>query len=68
MVSMTLAFDLTLHNISFIDLRLSGKPPLDIKHLFSAEIVPYKQAYIERNFGPDCLFRDMRELAEGGQA
>ncbi|CAD6580658.1 MAG: hypothetical protein ASARMPRED_000285 [Alectoria sarmentosa] len=50
------------------DLRLSGKPPLDIKHLFSAEIVPYKQAYIERNFGPDYLFRDMRELAEGGQA
>ena len=53
---------------SILGLKLSGKPALDIKHLFSAEIVPYKQAYIERNFGPEKLFRDIREIAAGGQA
>ncbi|RAL15255.1 putative SNF2 family helicase [Aspergillus homomorphus CBS 101889] len=31
-------------------------------HLFSAEIVPFKQAYIERNFHPRLLFRDVRDL------
>ncbi|KAJ6110097.1 C-5 cytosine methyltransferase [Penicillium sp. IBT 16267x] len=35
------------------------------EHLFSCEIVPFKQAYIERNFGPPLLFRDLREL--GGE-
>ncbi|KAL4736993.1 hypothetical protein BDV11DRAFT_172351 [Aspergillus similis] len=35
---------------------------LDFKHLFSAEIVPFKQAYIERNFRPRLLFRDVAEL------
>ena len=34
-----------------------------IEHLFSCEIVPFKQAYIERNFRPPLLFRDIRELA-----
>ena len=53
---------------SVTDLRLSGKPALNIKHLFSAEIVPSKQAYIERNFHPNKLFRDIREIAAGGQA
>ncbi|KAJ5933706.1 C-5 cytosine methyltransferase [Penicillium verhagenii] len=33
-----------------------------IEHLFSCEIVPFKQAYIERNFGPPLLFRDICEL------
>ena len=33
-----------------------------IEHVFSCEIEPYKQAYIERNFGPPLLFRDVREL------
>ncbi|KXT14985.1 hypothetical protein AC579_7740 [Pseudocercospora musae] len=36
--------------------------PLSIEHLFSAEIVPYKQAYIERNFHPPMIFRDITEL------
>ncbi|GAA5977088.1 hypothetical protein JCM11641_001296 [Rhodosporidiobolus odoratus] len=31
-------------------------------HVFSAEIEPYKQAYIERNFAPPILFRDVTEL------
>ncbi|OJJ67326.1 hypothetical protein ASPBRDRAFT_186565 [Aspergillus brasiliensis CBS 101740] len=34
----------------------------EIRHLFSAEIDPVKQAYIERNFRPPRLFRDVREL------
>lgn len=41
---------------------------MNIQHMFSAEIVPYKQAYIERNFHPDKLFRDIREIAAGGKA
>ncbi|KAK5108310.1 hypothetical protein LTR16_006081, partial [Cryomyces antarcticus] len=32
----------------------------DIDHLFSAEIVLFKQAYIERNFQPPIIFRDIR--------
>jgi site-specific DNA-cytosine methylase len=35
---------------------------LDIEHVFSCEIEPFKQAYIERNFQPPILFRDIREL------
>lgn len=38
-----------------------------ISHVFSCEIVPFKQAYIERNFGPPLLFRDLLELG-GTQA
>ena len=53
---------------SVIDLRDSRQTALNFKHLFSAEIVPSKQAYIERNFGPDKLFRDIREMAEGRRA
>ncbi|KAL4777652.1 hypothetical protein BDW60DRAFT_221323 [Aspergillus nidulans var. acristatus] len=37
---------------------------LYFKHLFSAEIVPFKQAYIERNFRPRLLFRDVAELKD----
>ena len=33
-----------------------------IDHVFSCEIEPFKQAYIERNFAPPILFRDIREL------
>jgi hypothetical protein len=40
--------------------------PFGINHLFSAEIVPFKQAYIERNFQPPIIFRDIRELSIGG--
>ncbi|GAA6033422.1 hypothetical protein JCM8097_006743 [Rhodosporidiobolus ruineniae] len=35
---------------------------LRVKHIFSAEIEPFKQAYIERNFAPPLLFRDVTEL------
>ncbi|GLB41686.1 putative C-5 cytosine-specific DNA methylase [Lyophyllum shimeji] len=37
---------------------------LDIEHVFSCEIEPFKQAYIERNFHPPILFRDVCELGE----
>ena len=37
---------------------------LPVEHVFSCEIEPYKQAYIERNFEPPVLFRDIRELSE----
>ncbi|GAA6010842.1 hypothetical protein JCM11491_004561 [Sporobolomyces phaffii] len=33
-----------------------------MQHIFSAEIEPFKQAYIERNFSPPILFRDVTEL------
>ncbi|KDQ61535.1 hypothetical protein JAAARDRAFT_30985 [Jaapia argillacea MUCL 33604] len=35
---------------------------LEIDHVFSCEIEPFKQAYIERNFHPPILFRDVCEL------
>ena len=38
--------------------------PLRIKHHFSAEIDATKQAYIERNFHPPILFRDVRQLGD----
>ena len=37
----------------------------DIEHVFSCEIEPFKQAYIERNFHPPILFRDVCELGDG---
>ena len=43
-------------------LRSLGECELAVEHLFSAEIVPYKQAYIERNFNPPIIFRDITEL------
>lgn len=36
----------------------------DIEHVFSCEIEPFKQAYIERNFHPPLLFRDVCELGD----
>jgi hypothetical protein len=38
----------------------------EFDHLFSAEIVPFKQAYIERNFAPPIIFRDIKELSIPG--
>ncbi|EKD04517.1 DNA repair protein rad8 [Trichosporon asahii var. asahii CBS 8904] len=35
---------------------------LNVEHVFSCEIEPFKQAYIERNFRPPILFRDVTEL------
>ncbi|TFK29687.1 DNA repair protein rad8 [Coprinopsis marcescibilis] len=37
---------------------------LGIEHVFSCEIEPFKQAYIERNFQPPILFRDVCELGD----
>jgi len=37
---------------------------LEVEHVFSCEIVPFKQAYIERNFQPPLLFRDVCELGD----
>ena len=37
---------------------------LAVDHVFSCEIEPFKHAYIERNFAPPILFRDIRELDE----
>ncbi|KAG0146890.1 hypothetical protein CROQUDRAFT_656689 [Cronartium quercuum f. sp. fusiforme G11] len=35
-----------------------------VQHVFSCEIEPFKQAYIERNFQPPILFRDVCELGQ----
>ncbi|KAF9224022.1 hypothetical protein BS17DRAFT_703902 [Gyrodon lividus] len=37
---------------------------LEFEHVFSCEIEPFKQAYIERNFKPPVLFRDVCELGD----
>ncbi|KAG8830660.1 hypothetical protein FRC17_004520 [Serendipita sp. 399] len=44
-----------------LDEKMEGKN-LEVEHIFSCEIEPYKQAYIERNFRPPILFRDVTEL------
>lgn len=41
--------------------HISGET-LGVQHIFSCEIEPFKQAYIERNFSPPILFRDVTEL------
>ncbi|KAJ3065360.1 hypothetical protein HDU98_011270 [Podochytrium sp. JEL0797] len=43
--------------------KLGGASKLDVKHVFSCEIEPFKQAYIDRNFSPPLLFRDVRQLS-----
>lgn len=45
-----------------VALRKAGLPPIHIKHHFSAEIEVTKQGYIERNFQPEILFRDIRDF------
>ncbi|KAF3050916.1 hypothetical protein E8E11_006202 [Didymella keratinophila] len=45
-------------------LEARDETPLRIKHHFSAEIDATKQAYIERNFHPPILFRDVRQLGD----
>ena len=45
-------------------LRSMSLGTIEVEHLFSAEIVPYKQAYIERNFAPPIIFRDITEFTE----
>jgi site-specific DNA-cytosine methylase len=39
-----------------------GLPGINFQHEFSAEIDVIKQSYIERNFRPKILFRDVREF------
>ncbi|KAF2455324.1 hypothetical protein BDY21DRAFT_380841 [Lineolata rhizophorae] len=43
-------------------LEARGLGALPFEHLFSAEIEPFKQAYIERNFSPPIIFRDVTEF------
>lgn len=43
--------------------QLWGKD-FKVQHVFSCEIEPFKQAYIERNFQPPILFRDVCELGD----
>jgi len=43
-------------------LQEAGKPAIRFQHEFCAEIEPVKQAYIERNFQPKILFRDVRDF------
>jgi site-specific DNA-cytosine methylase len=43
-------------------LEKDGKGPILVKHHFSAEIDAMKQGFIERNFQPSILFRDVREF------
>ncbi|KAF8446480.1 hypothetical protein BGX38DRAFT_1271075 [Terfezia claveryi] len=43
--------------------KIYGKN-FDVEHVFSCEIEPFKQAYIERNFQPPLLFRDVCELGD----
>ncbi|KAF1356488.1 hypothetical protein BDV97DRAFT_287275 [Delphinella strobiligena] len=39
-----------------------GHTSLALEHVFSAEIEAFKQAYIERNFQPPAIFRDIVEI------
>ena len=51
------------HLLTFSALRENDpEHPLRYQHLFSCEIEPSKQAYIQRNFFPPCLFRDVNDL------
>ena len=43
-------------------LKRLGKPTIPFVHVLSCEIASYKQAYIQRNFDPQYLFRDVTEL------
>jgi site-specific DNA-cytosine methylase len=52
-----LAMDLMKQAMSRLDKKF-----VDFTHVFSVEIEPFKQAYIERNFNPPLLFRDVIEF------
>jgi len=34
------------------EMKIAHGVPFDVEHVFSCELEPYKQAYIERNFAP----------------
>ena len=44
--------------------HLDPEKVFPLKHVFSCEIEYFKQAYIENNFSPPLLFRDIRELGK----
>ncbi|KAE8383418.1 hypothetical protein BDV26DRAFT_287610 [Aspergillus bertholletiae] len=46
------------------NLRENFNQDFKFRHLFSAEIVPYKQRYIDNNFHPRLLFRDVTQLKD----
>ncbi|KAF5859603.1 hypothetical protein ETB97_002632 [Aspergillus alliaceus] len=50
--------------LRIIDLNKHFDRDFTFRHLFSAEIVPYKQRYIDNNFHPRLLFRDVTELKD----
>lgn len=52
--------------LELIRRSISEHYEIDFKfeHVFSCEIEPFKQAYIERNFSPPILFRDVCELGD----
>ncbi|KAI5204620.1 hypothetical protein E4T38_04669 [Aureobasidium subglaciale] len=52
---------LAMHMINAA-LKSQGPSELLFDHLFSAEIVAWKQAYIERCFHPPIIFRDITEI------
>ncbi|KAI5209980.1 hypothetical protein E4T39_00528 [Aureobasidium subglaciale] len=52
---------LAMHMINAA-LKSQGLSELLFDHLFSAEIVAWKQAYIERCFHPPIIFRDITEI------
>ena len=54
-----LALGLIKDALLALDIKLSWE------HCFSAEIVPFKQSFIQRNFQPPVLFRDVTELCAG---
>jgi hypothetical protein len=43
-------------------LEKAGLSPIKFQHHFSAEIEVMKQTYIERNFSPPLIFRDVRDF------
>ncbi|KAJ5988617.1 C-5 cytosine methyltransferase [Penicillium waksmanii] len=65
-------YQVTLQNIMHIVLttlaaaleKLQTGLDLEFEHVFSCEIVAYRQAYIERTCRPPLLFRDIKELKE----
>ncbi|CAD0094996.1 unnamed protein product [Aureobasidium mustum] len=56
---------LALDMISDCIRKREGSLELRYEHVFSAEIVPFKQAYIERNFSPPIIFRDITDITRG---
>ena len=43
-------------------IALGDEDPLRFSQLFACEIEPFKQSFIERNFKPSILFRDVTKL------